>query len=197
MFDSLKITTSYLSFYCFKVLFLNLKRNFRESYVFHCLVIKVLNLPPLRQLIYFTTSFSMCQVLFSSFFKPERRRRDLNPRAAINDLLPFQGSPFGQLGYFSKLPYAIASHFFQKRFILYRVVFRLSRTFLFIFILNSGESGIRTHAPLRTNGFQDRLVMTTSISLHVHFSVFDVSLPDARCILSSNLFTVNTNFYIF
>lgn len=33
----------------------------------------------------------------------ERRRRDLNPRAAINDLLPFQGSPFGQLGYFSKM----------------------------------------------------------------------------------------------
>ena len=66
------------------------------------------------------------------FFKIQnlkRRRRDLNPRAAINDLLPFQGSPFGQLGYFSKLPYAIAS-FFQKRFILYRVVFYLSRTFL-------------------------------------------------------------------
>ena len=133
MFDSLKITTSYLSFYCFKVLFLNLKRNFRESYVFHCLVIKVLNLLSLRQLVYFITSFSMCQVLFSSFFKPERRRRDLNPRAAINDLLPFQGSPFGQLGYFSKLPYAIASHFFQKRFILYRVVFRLSRTFFIYF----------------------------------------------------------------
>ena len=30
-----------------------------------------------------------------------RRRRDLNPRAAINDLHPFQGCPFGQLGYFS------------------------------------------------------------------------------------------------
>ena len=27
-----------------------------------------------------------------------RRRRDLNPRAAINDLLPFQGSPFNHLG---------------------------------------------------------------------------------------------------
>ena len=38
---------------------------------------------------------------FSAF--TERRRRDLNPRAATNDLLPFQGSPFGQLGYFSKL----------------------------------------------------------------------------------------------
>ena len=197
MFDSRKITTSYLSFYCFKVLFLNLKRNFRESYVFHCLVIKVLNLPSLRQLIYFTTSFSMCQVLFSSFFKLERRRRDLNPRAAINDLLPFQGSPFGQLGYFSKLPYAIASHFFRSVLYYIALFFVCQELFSFIFILNSGESGIRTHAPLRTNGFQDRLVMTTSISLHMHFSVFDVSLPDARCILSLNLFTVNTNFYIF
>ena len=28
----------------------------------------------------------------------QRRRRDLNPRAAINDLLPFQGSPFDLLG---------------------------------------------------------------------------------------------------
>ena len=47
-----------------------------------------------------------CQELFSCNFSAftERRRRDLNPRAAINDLLPFQGSPFGQLGYFSKLP---------------------------------------------------------------------------------------------
>ena len=166
--------------------------------MFHCLVIKVLNLPSLRQLVYFITSFSMCQVLFSSFFKLERRRRDLNPRAAINDLLPFQGSPFGQLGYFSKLPYAIASHFFSEAFYIISRCFSFVKNFFsFIFILNSGESGIRTHAPLRTNGFQDRLVMTTSISLHMHFSVFDVSLPDARCILSSNLFTVNTNFYIF
>ena len=46
----------------------------------------------------------------------------------------------------------------------------------------NGESGIRTHAPFRTNGFQDRLVMTTSISLQAfsqtyfcilfHFSIF-------------------------
>ena len=28
----------------------------------------------------------------------QRRRRDLNPRAATNDLLPFQGSPFNHLG---------------------------------------------------------------------------------------------------
>ena len=31
----------------------------------------------------------------------------------------------------------------------------------------NGEGGIRTHAPSRTNGFQDRLVMTTSIPLHL------------------------------
>ena len=138
MFDSLKITTSYLSFYCFKVLFLNLKRNFRESYVFHCLVIKVLNLLSLRQLIYFIISFSMCQVLFSSFFKPERRRRDLNPRAAINDLLPFQGSPFGQLGYFSKLPYAIASHFSEAFYIISRC-FSFVKNFFHLFSFSTAE----------------------------------------------------------
>ena len=31
-----------------------------------------------------------------------RRRRDLNPRAALHDLHPFQGCPFSHLGYFSK-----------------------------------------------------------------------------------------------
>ena len=68
------------------------------------------------QLIYNSILFFCCQELFSSFFDIifssqnrcyyKRRRRDLNPRAAVNDLLPFQGSPFGQLGYFSKLPFS-------------------------------------------------------------------------------------------
>ena len=37
---------------------------------------------------------------FKSFYFSDiqRRKRDLNPRAAINDLLPFQGSPFSLLG---------------------------------------------------------------------------------------------------
>ncbi len=68
----------------------------------------------------------------------------MNPRAAVNDLHPFQGCPFGQLGYFSEL------------IIIYDSI---------DIAVDNGESGIRTHAPLRTNGFQDRLVMTTSISL--------------------------------
>ena len=45
----------------------------------------------------------------------------MNPRAAINDLLPLQGSPFGQLGYFSKLPYAIALVYFFARSVLYYI----------------------------------------------------------------------------
>ena len=42
-----------------------------------------------------------------SIYNAERRRRDLNPRAAINDLHPFQGCPFSHLGYFSKLPKSV------------------------------------------------------------------------------------------
>ena len=41
------------------------------------------------------------------YLHTKRRRWDLNPCAAVNDLLPFQGSPFGQLGYFSKCPRSV------------------------------------------------------------------------------------------
>ena len=51
--------------------------------------------------------------------------------------------------------------------------------------IKSGESGIRTHAPLRTNGFQDRLVMTTSISLQTCSAII------SRCFLFVK------NFFIF
>ena len=57
-------------------------------------------------------------------------------------------------------------------------LFILSKCFSFVknffhFLLHlcfkakeSAGGGIRTHAPFRTNGFQDRLVMTASIPLH-------------------------------
>ena len=67
----------------------------------------------------------------------------MNPRAAINDLLPFQGSPFSRLG---TSP--------SRELIVLNYIVR-----------TNGEGGIRTHVPLRTNGFQDRLVMTSSIPL--------------------------------
>ena len=126
----------------------------------------------------------------------------MNPRAAINDLLPFQGSPFGQLGYFSKRPRFVICiskitilHFralyqvltFLSKSLVHYIALSiyLSSTFFkfFNFLnLTSGESGIRTHAPLRTNGFQDRLVMTTSISLHMLLFVFGVFSPPTQVI---------------
>ena len=69
--------------------------------------------------------------LWSSF---KRRRRDLNPRAAINDLLPFQGSPFSHLGTSPR---------------------NLPKTG--IQILN-GKGGIRTHDTLRCTGFRGQLL---------------------------------------
>ena len=94
----------------------------------------------------------------------------MNPRAAVNDLHPFQGCPFGQLGYFSEL-----------------------KQYMIIDLVDNGESGIRTHAPLRTNGFQDRLVMTTSISLQ--FSVR--YLTSARIIIHIPHCFVNKFFLFF
>ena len=102
-----------------------------------------------RQLWYHIIVVSGCQQLFKSFltsYNSWRRRRDLNPRAAINGLLPFQGSPFNRLG-----------------------TSPVSSAWTFTCMKVSGERGIRTLAPFRTNGFQDRLVMTASISLQVVF----------------------------
>ena len=90
--------------------------------------------------------------------KLKRRRRDLNPRAATNDLLPFQGSPFNHLGTSALVDSHLA-------FCKIDIQFCTRNSSLWLRSTVSGESGIRTHAPLRTNGFQDRLVMTTSISL--------------------------------
>ena len=116
--------------------------------MFHCLVIKVTCCCFQNSLFI----LSYVQMFVNNFFKflfqrnLKRRRRDLNPRAAINDLLPFQGSPFGQLGYFSKLPYLLSSSDIhlcrsQRQVILYLVCFILSSTFLtflksFYFVLN-------------------------------------------------------------
>ena len=73
----------------------------------------------------------------------------MNPRAAINDLLTFQASPFGHLG--TSADYSS---------LLYK-----NPQPLFCAAVFDAEDGIRTHVPLRTNGFQDRLVMTSSIPL--------------------------------
>ncbi len=54
----------------------------------------------------------------------------MNPRAAINDLLPFQGSPFSQLGYFSTLPESYLYSVFRKDLVeTERVGFEPTRPF--------------------------------------------------------------------
>ena len=82
-------------------------KNFFNFFIFHHSVI--------NRAIYILSCRSCFVNTFLSFFlsfclhptvsdesaSDERRRRDLNPRAAVNDLHPFQGCPFGQLGYFS------------------------------------------------------------------------------------------------
>ena len=82
--------------------------------MFHCSVIKVLIFSVVVSTAFrwYHRSLNLSRTFFQVFlnqFSVKRRRRDLNPCAAINDLLPFQGSPFGQLGYFSKLPYLLSS----------------------------------------------------------------------------------------
>ena len=86
-----------------------------------------------------------------------RRRRDLNPRASCPTYTLSRGAS-SPLEYFSKV----------KMFSLYPL-FGADYSFLRPppLLEFGGESGIRTHVGLHPNGFQDRLVMTASISLQI------------------------------
>ena len=55
-------------------------------------------------------------------------------------------------------------------------------------VIWSGEGGIRTHAPFRTNGFQDRLVMTASIPLQNARSRGTFNILPFRCGPVKNFF---------
>ena len=84
-------------------------------------------------------------IFFNFFQSQKRRRRDLNPRAAINDLLPFQGSPFGQLGYFSKLPYSITVVFLfcSNSKYDYNASFLICQVLFLIFFINASDKAER------------------------------------------------------
>ena len=95
------------------VLYLSRYRLSRIFLIIFLLFFSTFLFSRLRQLVNNIMWFRICQQVFTIFFKNffdsispqnhERRRGDLNPRAAVNDLHPFQGCPFGQLGYFSML----------------------------------------------------------------------------------------------
>ena len=66
----------------------------------------------------------------------------------------------------------------------------------------NGEDGIRTHVPVKANGFQDRLVMTTSIPLHTHknYSVFNknrVVFSERECYLIKSELTCQSKIRLF
>ena len=100
----------------------NLQRgNFRD-----CFIIKL-------------SMFVLTQSTSSPLENTKRRRRDLNPRAAINDLLPFQGSPFSLLGTSpNKLTY--------KRYLIS------------IPVDTAEKVGFEPTAPCGVTGFQDQLL---------------------------------------
>ena len=108
----------------------------------------------------------------------------MNPRAAINDLHPFQGCPFSLLGTSAKKQSLLAYLILMCRFTLLKPLAQV--------VLISGEDGIRTHAPVKTNGFQDRPVMTASVPLH-----YSYALLSAGFILSPFPHKVNSFLKIF
>ena len=113
-----------------KILF----RNFRD-----CFIIKL-------------SMFVLTQSTSSPLENTKRRRRDLNPRAAINGLLPFQGSPFSLLGTSpNKLTY--------KRYLIS------------IQADTAEKVGFEPTAPCGVTGFQDQLLkplghLSIALSLH-------------------------------
>ena len=156
----------------------------------------------LRQLIEFIISSLACQELFELFFKvhcsiklSERRRRDLNPRAAINDLHPFQGCPFSHLGYFSMCWFIFTNMTISRLYLEDSIHSHAPQDYL---LESNGEGGIRTHAPFRTNGFQDRLVMTASIPLRVIRLIFwTCRASSAQDVFYQSFTGMSTLFFVF
>ena len=97
--------------------------------------------------------FDLIEVfVMQSFEDYQRRRRDLNPRAAINDLLPFQGSPFSLLG-------TSPNKLTNKRYSIS------------IPVDTAEKVGFEPTAPCGVTGFQDQLLkplghLSIALSLH-------------------------------
>ena len=142
------------------------------------------------------------------FFKKTTEKEGFEPSRRVNDLLPFQGSPFGQLGYFSKLPYLLSSSDIylcrsQRQVILYLVSFMLSSTFLTF--LKSFYSVFDKRREWDSN---PRALADKRFSRPPRYDHFDISpynvfqhflccFVSACCILSSNISPVNNKFDIF
>ena len=145
-------------------------------------------------------STTFFEFLLIKKFKTEKE--GFEPSRRVNDLLPFQGSPFGQLGYFSKLPYLLSSsdiylYRSQRQVILYLVSFMLSSTFSTFF-----KSFYSVFDKRREWDSNPRALADKRFSRPPRYDHFDISpyiflcflrfSVSARHILSSNVSPVNT-----
>ena len=139
----------------------------------------------LKQLCYYIMLFSACQEVFLTFLKLFLFLSCSNfgslsylPYRCQELFATFRLSPNGEGGIWTLAPllttYSLSRGAPSATWVLLQMP---DPTISFLFC--NGEGGIRTHAPFRTNGFQDRLVMTTSIPLHIFVVVCAfVSLED-------------------
>ena len=100
--------------------------------------------------------------ILDTFSGAEGETRTLAP---VSRPTPLAGAPRHQLEYF-----CIGSVYDTIRLLKERAENPLS-------LLSGGESGIRTHGTLPYDGFQDRSVITTSVSLHRALLMLPYSTP--------------------
>ena len=126
------LSTLFLIFF-----FVSLSRQQILSYQIH-LILSILFFIFFKKV--FLAFVTMQRINFHAYHSPtdKRRRRDLNPRAAINDLLPFQGSPFSHLGT-SPAEFIKCIQFIEL-------------------LLETEKVGFEPTAPFGVTGFQDRLL---------------------------------------
>ena len=181
--------------------------------MFHCLVIKVCcvclsgsSLILSHSQLFVKNFFNFLKYSVSRKIKTEKE--GFEPSRRVNDLLPFQGSPFGQLGYFSKLPYLLSSSDIhicrsQRQVILYLVCFILSSTFLtflksFYFVFDKRREWDSNPRALADKRFsRPPRYDHFDISPYNVFQHFLCCFVSACCILSSNIPPVNNKFDIF
>ena len=143
------LSTLFLIFF-----FVSLSRQQILSYQIH-LILSILFFIFFKKV--FLAFVTMQRINFHAYHPPtdKRRRRDLNPRAAINDLLPFQGSPFSHLGT-SPAEFIKCIQFIEL-------------------LLETEKVGFEPTAPFGVTGFQDRLLKPLG-----HLSVWNASV---RCVI--------------
>ena len=140
------LSTLFLIFF-----FVSLSRQQILSYQIH-LILSILFFIFFKKV--FLAFVTMQRINFHAYHPPtdKRRRRDLNPRAAINDLLPFQGSPFSLLG-------TSPNKLTNKRYSIS------------IPVDTAEKVGFEPTAPCGVTGFQDQLLkplghLSIALSLH-------------------------------